>query len=183
MKIILKQDINNLGEEGDIKEVADGYARNYLIPKKMAVVYGPAAINELERRREAIAKRKEEKRLEARSFKEKIEAEELIFSVAAGEKKRLFGAITAANIVEELAKKNITVERKKVDVPESIIKTLGSYTVRVRLYGDETASLKVTVEANAESKAKEEKAEKKQAKARKEAAAEENTAETASENE
>jgi large subunit ribosomal protein L9 len=155
MKIILKQDIINLGEEGDIKEVADGYARNYLIPKNMVALYNKQSINELERRQEAIAKNKERKRLEARSFKEKLESDELHFSVSAGEKRRLFGAITSANIVAELAKKAIIVERKKVEIPDQLIKSLGNYTVRIHLYGNEVAELKVVVEANAESKAKE----------------------------
>lgn len=150
MKIILKQDIVNLGEEGDIKLVKDGYARNFLIPKKMAALYSLASLNELEKKREAIAKRKEEKRKEARSYREKIEAEELTFKVAAGEKRRLFGAITNAHIVEELAKKGIKIERKKVEITDSIIKILGTHNVRVKLYGDEVAVLKVIVESNNE---------------------------------
>lgn len=146
MKVILKQDLPNVGEEGDIKEVADGYARNYLAPKGLAALYSKAALNELEKRRHVIEAKKEAKRKEALSWKEKIETLQPVFRVAAGEKGRLFGAITPALIVEELAKSGIMVERKKIEAPE--MKNVGSYAIKIKLYGSETASLKITVESS-----------------------------------
>jgi large subunit ribosomal protein L9 len=148
MKVILKQDLSNLGEEGDVKVVADGYGRNYLIPKGIAVPYSKANVEIFKQKKNAIDARKEAKKKDALSLKEKLAGEEIKFAMPAGEKGKLFGAITSANIVEELAKLGISVERKKVDVPEHSIKMVGKYTVKVKLYGGETAELKVIVEAS-----------------------------------
>ncbi|NIZ39991.1 50S ribosomal protein L9 [Entomospira entomophila] len=148
MKIILKQDYSQLGEEGDIKEVAAGYARNYLIPRGIASAYTVHAINELHKRQHIIARKKEEKAKEARSHKEKLEADSLVFHFAAGEKGRLFGAVTSATIAEELAKKGMNIERRFIDVPNHSIKEVGNYEVKIRLYAGEIATLRVTVESN-----------------------------------
>ena len=147
MKIILNQDIANLGEEGDIKVVADGYARNFLIPRKMAVTYNKQNLNMFEQKKLSIEKRKDEKRKDAMGMKEKLAQQDIIISMSAGEKGKLFGAVTASTIVEELTKLGMSVEKKNIDVPEHSIKLVGSYTVKVKLYGGETADLKVTVNA------------------------------------
>jgi large subunit ribosomal protein L9 len=147
MKIVLKHDVVNLGEEGDIKVVADGYARNFLIPKGFAVLYSKAALNELDKRRHHIEKRKEDKRKEAMSYKQKLEAEEIVISMPAGDKGKLFGAVTAATIADELGKKGMTVEKKKIDMPEHSLKMVGNYTVKVKLYGNEVANLRVVIQA------------------------------------
>lgn len=148
MKVILKQDVPHLGEEGDIKEVADGYARNFLVPKGMVDLYGKMAMHNLARKQETIEKKKNVKRDEAKAYKAKIESEELTFSVASGEKSRLFGSITSSAIVEALDAKGINVERKKIEVPDSAIKQLGNYIVKIKLYGDEVANLKVVVKSS-----------------------------------
>jgi large subunit ribosomal protein L9 len=145
MKIILNQDISNLGEEGDVKVVADGYARNFLIPKKMAVPYNKANLNMFEQKKVAIEKRKEEKRKDAMGVKGRLAGEELVISMPAGEKGKLFGAVTPATIVEELGKMGITVEKKKVEIPGNSIKVTGTSTIVIKLYGGEAAELKVTV--------------------------------------
>jgi large subunit ribosomal protein L9 len=147
MKVILKQDYSQLGEEGDVKEVAAGYARNYLIPQGIASLHNAHSINELAKRQHIIARRKAEKVAEARSYKEKMEATQLVFHFAAGEKGRLFGAVTPANITEELAKKGITIERKFIDIPGHSLKEVGDFEVKVRLYGGDVANLKVKVES------------------------------------
>ena len=147
MKIVLKKDVANLGEEGDIKEVADGYGRNFLIPQGFAVLCNKAALNELEKRRHHIEKRKEEKRKEAMSHREKIEAEALEIAVASGEKGKIFGAVTAAMIAEELAKKGMIVERKKIELPSHNIKLLGNYSIKIKLYENQTATLQLNVVA------------------------------------
>ncbi len=147
MKIILNQDIANLGEEGDIKVVADGYARNFLFPKKMAVPYNKQNLNMFEQKKLAIEKRKEEKRKDAMSTKEKLAAQEIVITMPAGEKGKLFGAVTASTLVEELTKVGVSVEKKNIDIPENSIKLVGTYTVKVKLYGGELADLKVTVNA------------------------------------
>lgn len=145
-KVILNKDMVNLGEEGDICEVADGYARNFLIPQGIAVHCSKHAMEILNQRKNAIEKRKEQKRLEARSLKEKIEGEELTLERSVGEKGKLYGSITNATIVEELAKNGYQLDKRRVDVPDGAIKIVGEYTVKVKLYESETAELKVKVE-------------------------------------
>ena len=146
MKIILKQDVYNLGEEGDICDVADGYARNYLITQKIAVVHNNMNLAELKSKASAIAKRKEEKRKDALSIKEKIEEISLVIKVSAGDSGKLFGAVTGATIVEALAKEGVHIEKRKLDIPTHTIKVVGNYSVKVRLYENETADLKIVVE-------------------------------------
>jgi len=152
MKIILTTDVLNLGEEGDIKVVADGYARNYLIPNKFAVLCNKANLTVLEQRKRTIEKIKEEKRKAALSLKEKIMAEVLTIKMPTGEKGKLFGSVNNATVVEELAKRGISIERKKVEVPGHTIKVIGSYTVEIKLYGHESAKLKLVVESTEETK-------------------------------
>lgn len=151
MKVILNKDVANLGEEGDVKDVAPGYARNYLLPKGLVMPYNPASLAELEGRRAAIEARKEHKRKEAASTRERLENEELTVKMTAGERGRLFGSVTSATIVEQLEKLGISVDRKRVDIPGGTIKELGTFSVRVRLYGDEEATVKVTVEPDEKS--------------------------------
>ncbi len=143
MKIILKEDVYNLGEEGDVCTVADGYARNFLLPKKLAVVFNNANVAYFKSREAAIAKKKEEKRKSALSLKETIEELPLKLRVSAGDSGKLFGAVTAASIAEALAKEGVHVEKKKIDVPSHSIKMVGIYTVKIRLYENEAADLKV----------------------------------------
>jgi large subunit ribosomal protein L9 len=146
MKVILNQDVVGLGEEGDIKDVANGYARNYLLPRKLAVPHTKAFLAELEHRRSAIDKRKEEKRLEAAGLKERLEAEEIRFTVPAGENGKLFGSVNNGNVLVELEKRGYTIEKKRIEIPEHAIRTVGSYKVRIRLYDKEEATVKLVVE-------------------------------------
>lgn len=149
MKIILNQDVTGLGEEGDVREVAAGYARNFLIPRKLAVAYSKESLQQLENRRAGIEKRKDEKRREAMSLKERLEAEQLQFVMPAGENGKLFGSLNNAMVVQELEKRGYTVEKKRVEVPDHHIRQTGNYTVKVKLYGNEEAQVKVTVEGTA----------------------------------
>jgi len=159
MKIILYKDVPNLGEEGDIREVAEGYARNYLIPQKFAVKYTKATEIELAQKQQAIARRKEEKVKDAADVKTRIEGLEMSIAVAAGEKGKLFGSVTSVNVVDYLGSQGIEVERKKIELPEGGIKVVGAHTVKVKLYGGDEASLKVNVEASGEKPVIEEAAE------------------------
>ena len=147
MKVILNQDIANLGEQGDVKVVADGYARNFLIPKKMAVPYTRANITNLEQKKLIIEKNREEKRKNALGIKERLQEEKLTLAMPAGEKGKLFGAVTSSNIADELAKLGIAVDKKKIDIPSPGIKTIGNYVVKIKLYGGNSADLKIDVEA------------------------------------
>ncbi|MCG8480357.1 MAG: 50S ribosomal protein L9 [Spirochaetales bacterium] len=147
MKVILNSDVANLGEEGDICTVAPGYARNYLLPQGLVLEYNDHNAAIIESRRSEIEAKKEEKRRQAASMKERIESEAVVIRMTAGTNGRLFGSVTSATIVERLAAKGIEVERKKIEVPENSLKSTGNYKVRIRLYGDGEATLLVTVEA------------------------------------
>jgi len=142
MKVILNQDVVGLGEEGDIKDVANGYARNYLLPRKLAVPHTREFLAMLEHKRAGIEKRKEGKRLEAASLKERLEAEEIRFSLPAGE----IGSVNNTNVVAELEKKGYTIEKKRIEIPEHTIRNTGSYKIRIRLYDKEEAIVKLVVE-------------------------------------
>lgn len=145
MKVILNQDIPNLGEEGDIKDVARGYARNFLIPKRMVMPYTNEALARLESRREAIEARREEKRKAAMDIKTRLETEPLVIEMPAGDRGRLFGSVTSATIAETLESQGIEVERRRIDIPDKTIKNVGTTYVRVRLYGEQEAELRVDV--------------------------------------
>ena len=145
MKIILYKDVPNLGEEGDIKVVANGYARNYLLPNKLAVPYSRVTEIELEQKMNSISRRRQEKLSEATSLKDKVEALSVEMSASVGEKGKLFGSITATMIVDYLSSIGLDIERKKIEIPENGIKNVGDYVVKVKVYGGQTADLKLKV--------------------------------------
>ena len=154
MKIILNQDVVNLGEEGDVVVVKDGYARNYLLPTGMAVMFNKTNQAILASRAAAIDKRKIEKRSASASLKEKLNKVVLTMVVTAGESGKLFGSVTSSMVQEALAKQGIEVDRKKIEVPTHAIKMVGTYSIRVRLYEDESVELKLVVESEATVKAR-----------------------------
>ena len=180
MKVILNNDVGNLGEEGDVKDVADGYARNFLIPKGMVMPYSRQNLALIESRRATIEKRKEDKREQAKTAKDRLEGEPLTIRMTAGERGKLFGSVTSQAIAEELEKRGVDVERKRIDIEDGTIKTLGTHTVRVRLYAEEEAQLKVVVEPDEKSAARQKSAPA-QEKPAEETAAEEAPAEQAEE--
>lgn len=147
MKVILNQDIPNLGEEGDICEVAPGYARNFLMPRKMVLRYDRAALAALEERKADIQARKEEKRKAALGLKERLESGELTVTMPAGANGRLYGSVTSARIADELEKIGVSVERKRIDIPDNTIKVTGTTPIKISLYGGEVATLRVNVVA------------------------------------
>lgn len=148
MKVILNQDVYNLGEEGDVCDVARGYARNYLIPKSLAVVFNNSNKAMFESRKAIIEKKKDDKRKAAMSLKERIENLNLTIPMSAGDSGKLFGAVTSATVSEALAKEGVEVERKKIEVPSNHIKMVGSYSIRIKLYESETADLKLLIESD-----------------------------------
>ena len=145
MKIILNQDVYNLGEEGDVCVVANGYARNFLIPQKLASIFNKQNSAIFESRKVAIEKRKEEKRLASAGLKEKIESITLELKVSSGDTGKLFGSVTNAKIAEELKKSGVIIERKKIELPGHTIKMVGEFVAKVKLYGNESADLKIVV--------------------------------------
>ena len=154
MKIILNQDVANLGEEGDIVVVKAGYARNYLLPKGLAVLHTKANLAIFASRAEAIEKRKELKRKESASLRDRLGELELKIVLPAVESGRLFGSVTNQMVQNELAKLGYEIERKKIEVPTHTIKMTGTYTVHVRLYEGDVADIKLVVASESVEKAK-----------------------------
>lgn len=145
MKVILNRDVASLGEEGDIKEVAPGYARNYLLPQGLVLEYNARNLAQLEQRQADIAARKQAKREAAKDVKAKLEAEPLTITMSAGENGRLFGAVTTATIADALGSRGLDIERKRIELPEATLKSVGNYKVKIRLYGEEEATIAVRV--------------------------------------
>lgn len=145
MKIILNKDVPNLGEIGDVKVVAPGYARNFLLPRDMAVAYNPRTVAMFEKRKAEIEGLKADKRQSSASLKDKLEAEELAVAMPAGANGKLYGAVTNATVADELLKKGIEVDRKKIEVPGRSIKNTGVYKVVIHLYEKEEAHLKLEI--------------------------------------
>jgi len=155
MKIILNQDVVNLGEEGDVVIVKDGYARNYLLPTGAAVMFNRTNQALFESRQAAIEKRKNEKRSLASDLKSKLDETTITLVLSAGESGKLFGSVTSAMVQEELAKLGFIVERKRIEVSSHTIKMIGNYTVRIRLYEEESAEITLVVESESQVKARE----------------------------
>ncbi|MDR2499793.1 MAG: 50S ribosomal protein L9 [Treponema sp.] len=147
MKVILNKDLNPLGEEGDVKDVAKGYARNYLFPRGIALPYTDKTVKLFEARKEEIETRKAEKRKNAAGIKERLEALELVIAMPAGANGKLYGAVTAQSIADELAKQGFPMERKRIEVPGNNFKSVGKYKIQVKLYESAAAEVGVTVEA------------------------------------
>jgi len=143
MKVILNKDLAPLGEEGDVKDVARGYARNFLFPRKIAVPYNEQTVKLFESRHEEIENRKQEKRKDAAGIKEKLESLIMEISMPAGANGKLYGAVTAQTISDELAKHGHQIERKRIELVGANIKSVGKYKVQVKLY--ESAAAEITV--------------------------------------
>lgn len=145
MKVILTSDVAELGKSGEMKVVADGYARNFLIPKKLAV---PAAGGAYRAWQHDIASREEKRRREreeAEIYAQRISSTTLTMGVKVGEGGKLYGSITAKDIADALGRRGIVVDRHKVDLPEPL-KALGTYKVAVKVYAGMTPEVTVVVE-------------------------------------
>lgn len=152
MKVILNQDVKHLGEEGDVKDVAGGYARNYLFPKNYAVPFNAMTQEYFESKKEEIESRKVAKREAASSLKEKLEATTLSLTMPAGPNGKLYGAVTNQTIADELAKLDFDIERKKIEIPGLTIKSVGNYHANVRLYETAIAKIVISVKATDDKK-------------------------------
>jgi large subunit ribosomal protein L9 len=147
MKVILNKDLATLGEEGDVRDVAKGYARNYLFPRSIAMPYNEGTIRLFEARKGEIEVRKAEKRDAARGLKERLEALELTLSMPAGANGRLFGSVTSQTVAEELNRQGFQIERKRIELPGTTFKSVGKYKVTIHLYESASAELTVAVQA------------------------------------
>jgi large subunit ribosomal protein L9 len=146
MEVLLIKDVPGIGMAGQTKKVADGYARNYLLSRHLAVVATDSALKQAERLRQTSIKHEAETRDEARKLAEILEKVRLTFRVKAGESDRLFGAITAADIAEALEREEqITIDKRKIEL-DAPLKELGEHRVPVKLQAEVTAFVLVSVE-------------------------------------
>ncbi len=150
MKVILNEDVKHLGEEGDIKDVAKGYARNYLFPRNLAVPCNSFTLAHFESRKEEIEQRKAVKRQNAAGLKEQLEALTLTIVMPAGPNGKLYGAVTNQTIADELQKLGFEIERKRIELPGLTFKSVGHYNATLKLYEAAVAVLPIVVEAQLE---------------------------------
>jgi large subunit ribosomal protein L9 len=147
MKIILTKDVKNIGREGEIKEVSDGYARNYLIPRGLAAEATATKVKESQEKDLREQRKKTRELEEAQELKAKLDGQAVSVAVKTGGSDRLFGAVTAKEIAEVLQKQfGIKIDKKKIDMTESI-KHLGEYRLKLKIYPSIQAEIKVIVKA------------------------------------
>lgn len=146
MKVILKEDLKSLGKMGSVVNVSDGYARNFLIPKKIAVEANTRNVKALEHEKKQINERAGKLSREAQGLSERLASVKLTLSAKAGEEERLFGSITTMDIAEALKKEGLDIDRKRIVLDEPI-KRLGDYTVAVKISPDITGRLSLRIVA------------------------------------
>jgi large subunit ribosomal protein L9 len=146
MQVILREDVPNLGQTGELVNVKNGYGRNYLIPRGLAVLATPRNRRRLEHEKRVIAQRDIKRRKDAQTIKEKIESLSLTIAKHTGEEDKLFGSVTTREIADALQEEGFDIDRRTIQL-EQPIKTLGVYTVTVKLAREITANLKIWVVA------------------------------------
>jgi large subunit ribosomal protein L9 len=146
MKVLLTETVDNLGSAGEVKKVTDGYARNFLIPKGLAVPATAGALKQAELRRQAESRRQKQEKVKAESLTRTLSQVTLTFQVKAGEKDKLYGSITSADIAEAFERETgQAIDKRKVDLEEPI-RELGSYDVPIKLLPDLAPQVTVIVE-------------------------------------
>ena len=144
MEVILREHVDNLGRRGDVVKVAPGYARNYLLPRKLALLVTDQNRKLIERERRLAEAREAEERQQAEALASRVTSLELSLARRVGETEQLYGSVTSADLAEALAEKGLQIERRRIQLDEPI-KTLGEFTVPVRLHRDVVAQLRVHV--------------------------------------
>lgn len=146
VQVILREDVPSLGEAGDLVSVKPGYARNFLVPQGKALLATVERVNEVEHQKRVISEKRARELKDLEAVKSKLDLIEIEISAQAGEEGKLFGSVTAQNLVDELGKKGLDVDRRKIVLTEPI-KTVGEHTVAIRLRSDVVAEFKVRVKA------------------------------------
>lgn len=144
MKVILRQDYELLGHLGDIIDVKDGFARNYLIPRKIAIVATAGALNTIHEEKQQHARRQAKELRNAEKLAQELEKISVTIQMKIGEDDKLFGAVTNQMVADALSEKGYEVDKRQIDVQDSI-KTLGIYDVSVKLHPSVTSKVKVWV--------------------------------------
>ena len=144
MEVILKEDVANLGHRGDVVKVADGYGRNFLLPRKLAMQATEANKSVIEQMKLSAARRSATEKVQAEELVVKLQAVVLSFTRKSGENGQLFGSVTSADIAADLAGKGFEVDRRKIQLSDPL-KSLGDFTVAIKLHREVTAHIKVQV--------------------------------------
>ena len=144
MEVILKEDIAKLGARGDVVKVAEGYGRNYLIPRKLAIEANAANRAVIEQMKAAAVRRAAREQGDAQALAAQLAGVSLAFTRKSGEHDQLFGSVTSADIARELEHKGLNIDRRKIQLEEPL-KHVGEFSVPVKLHKDVTASVKVTI--------------------------------------
>jgi large subunit ribosomal protein L9 len=148
MEVILKEDVAQLGHRGDVVKVAEGYGRNYLLPKKLAIEATAANKAVIEQMKAASLRRSAKEKDQAEQLAKQFEGVTLTFTRRAGEHDQLFGSVTTSEIADALAKKGLDIDRRRIELDQPV-KTLGEFQVPIRLHRDVIARVKATVEKEA----------------------------------
>jgi len=145
LKVILQEDLKSLGKKGEIKEVSTGYARNYLIPKGLAIEATRGNLKEAQEKQISELNRQKKEEVEANALKTKLDGKTIKVKAKTGESDRLFGSVTAKEIAESIKSQfGVAINRKKIELKEPI-KNLGKYTVKVKVYPSVQAEIMVEV--------------------------------------
>ena len=147
MKVILTQDVKGTGKAGEVKDVADGYARNFLIPRKLAVPATAGALKGVEQRQAAESKRAAAEETTARELATRIGAEPIVIRAKVGDQGRLYGSITSGDVAEELSRRlGAPIDKRRIELTDPI-RQLGTFQVPIRLHRTVTANLTIEVQA------------------------------------
>ena len=149
MQLILKQTVDNLGEEGDVVKVKPGYGRNYLLPQGMALVASKGNLAQLAIAKVAIEARRKQQRDEAEALAQKLAGTVITIEKRVGDENKLYGSVTSSDLADKLAEQGLVIDRRKIVLDEPI-KTVGEHTVTVKVGYQVTAKLKVNITAKAE---------------------------------
>ncbi|MGH7206205.1 MAG: 50S ribosomal protein L9 [Nitrospiraceae bacterium] len=144
MKVILQETVEGLGHVGDLLDVSDGFARNYLLPRRKALEASSRNVKALEHAKRVTAEKARKEKLQVEAFAKKISAVSLTVTAQVGKDDKMFGSVTVKDIVEGLAEHGFEVDRRKVQLAQPI-KELGTFTVPVKLHRDVTASVSLSV--------------------------------------
>ncbi len=146
MEVILREHVDNLGRRGEVVKVAPGYARNYLLPRKLALAVTEANKRQIERERAAAEARDLEEKTQAEALGQRVSQIEVEIARRVGENDTLYGSVTSADIAQALLAKGFEIEKRKIQLPEPV-KALGEFTVPVKVHRDVTSQVKVKVVA------------------------------------
>ena len=145
MEVILKEDVPKLGHRGDVVKVAEGYGRNYLLPRKLAIEATTGNKAVIEQMRQSAVRRSAVEKADSEALAKQLDSVTLTFARKAGEKDHLFGSVTSADIAEGLEQKGFNIDRRKIQLHEPL-KSIGEFDVPIRLHRDVTSRVKVVVE-------------------------------------